>query len=723
MSNGGEYITSEQLQKKILAIERGEYSAKNTESKLVTENGDANGELMNNIEEVSDSDDETDWSQRSDSSNEKLTEDSLVSAAVHYSHGLLPIVNRVLCLSEPNLNSLNHIPFIHWSVLHPWLALKILYFRLIRFLGQKTLPIFQPLMRSEIQLIILMFAYVFFSSDNILYIVPLLVYYISLIVMFFTSFQMLQSQRDFSDFRMWSGLFICYSGGSLNPEQAEYQYIRNNLKPYGHFFVSWLLNLLVYPIISQQWIPQSELTIIAFCLTFITLFGFMPKRRSKTVFDGLALLSFAITVLAKYPYDTDPVVAQGWRFLELEVPNFPSYVIGNGIEFCINFKLVLYMFIVVLFVRIASRDNWKGIYKSLMPHCVTLSWLQVCIISSQGATMFGFVRGILALAGVVLFLPLVGLTSVILPVIAVTKCIFTTNMIYSLCLFAILSFLSLGVCYFLAKTRYRRYTAVIQVLMMVVASFSLLNVTIQDRNSEYSAEGKVPRLLPWEVYQRFCYQPVWREENVAIQQMNCAQLEHSHVHWDGQISDIKIKQIRNTYKSVIDKFPSSFSQYLYCLYGEQVVSNCQIDSIREECNIFFDSISSLNKCTLEKYNEYTFEVSVRMQAGIWAKNPEVKVILSHYFKNFTLKLKPNDHIWFKGSLFNNENLGPEGILGGTQPFVRLHEIGCIDCHNKDLTELHIDSENTFELQDVLNVLYTSIKFVLNVLLNPIIVLK
>ncbi|CAH0554396.1 unnamed protein product [Brassicogethes aeneus] len=718
LSNGGDYITSEQLQKKMLAIDRGEVFPKNLEaSKENYECDDVNGELMNHYDE-SDSDEE-DWSQRSDVSNEKLTEDCIVSAAVHYSHGHLPLVNRILSLTHPNLNSLDHVPFIHWSVLHPWLALKILYFKLIRFLGQKTLPFLFPLAKNEVQLVILMVAYCMLSSENVIYFFPLLIYYGSLMVMFFSTFQMLQNKREFGEFRLWSGLFICYSGGSLNADQAEYQYIRNNLKPYGNFFLSLLFNLSVYPLIVEQWIPQSELSVMAFCLTFITLFGFMPHKRSKTLFDGLVLLSFAVSVLAKYPYDTDPVVAQGWRFLELEVPNFPSYVIGNGIEFCINFKLVLYLFIVLLFVKIASRQDWRGTYKSLIPHCVTLSWLQIFIISSQGATMFGILRGTLALSGVVLFLPLVGLTSIILPVIAVTKCIFTTNFIYSMCLFVILSVVSFSVCYVLAKTQYKQYTAIIQVVMMIVAFFALFNVYFHDRPDEYYSEKKEVRYLPWEVYQRFCYQPVWREENVAIQQLNCAQLENSQVHWNGFINEIKIKTIQNPYKKIIDKFPKSFSDYLYCLYGEEVTDDCQIDSIKDECNIFFDTIKSENKCTLKKFNKYSFELNIRMQAGIWAKNTQVKVIVEDYFKNFTLKLKPNDHIWFKGKLFNNEVLGADGILGGNLPFIDTHEIGCLDCQNKDLSEYKINDESSFKI----NILYMSVKFLLNVLLNPIIVLK
>ncbi|KAJ8945159.1 hypothetical protein NQ318_001624 [Aromia moschata] len=691
LSNGGEYITSDQLQRKILSIDRGE-----TQQKLVilgTPNS-GNGELINDYEEFSESDEDTDWSQKSDIRNEKLTEDNLVSAAVDYSHGQLPVVNRILCLSDPDLKALDHIPFVHRSILHPMLALKIVYFKLVQFLGQKTIPLFFPLAKSELQVFILI-------SDNMLYFLPMLVYYVSFIIMVFTTFQMLQHQRQFVDFRLWSGLFICYSGEILS------------------------VNLIIYPVISEQWIPQSELTIVAFLLTFMTLLGFMPQRHSKTVFDTLVLFSFAINVLAKYPYETDPVVAQGWRFLDLNIPTFPSYVIGNGIEFCINFRFILYTCIPVIFMSIAARQNWRGTYETLIPHCVTLSWLQICIISSQGATMFGFLRGTLALVGIVLFLPLVGLTSVILPVIAVTKWIVTSNLVYTVCVFLVLSVIGIGICYLCAQTRYSKYTAVIQIVLMVLAFFVLINSTIHERNTEYYVETKTPRIMTWEVFQRFCHQPIWQEENIALSQIKCAELQGSHINWNGYINEIKVKSIHNFYKNVFDKFPYGVSKYLYCFYGEEIEADCNgvPDIVKDECVSFYDTIKSVNKCSLQKYNVYTFEIILKMQSGIWGKATEVNLIVKDYFRDFVLKLKPTDHIWFKGVLLNNEIVGSDGILGGLKPHIDLEEVGCISCQNTLLTEIKLDSRNNFNINSVINAVYIGFKFILNILFNPVLVFK
>jgi len=113
-------------------------------------------------------------------------------------------------------------------------------------------------------------------------------------------------------------------------------------------------------------------------------------------------------VLAKYPYETDTVVSKGWRFLDLHVPTFASYVIGklirelcfyflyhinciqyyyslgNGVEFCLNFRALFYLILPAIMVKMAARNNWRGIYTDLIPHCMTLSWWQMALVASQG---------------------------------------------------------------------------------------------------------------------------------------------------------------------------------------------------------------------------------------------------------------------------------------------------------------------------------------------------
>lgn len=359
-----------------------------------------------------------------DASVRNITEDNLVTAAVNYCHGQLPVVSRELTLTEPNIRALDQIPYMHRAFLHPILFLQIIYIKLLSYFSGLSYHL------SNIQILILFLVHSLCGTDNIVLFFPLIFYYVSFVLMIVNTFKMLHTKREFIDFRKWSGLFLRYSEGNLDADESEQQFIKSHLKPFIHFFVALLVHLSFYPIVSAHWIPLSEFTVMAFCLTFFTLLTFSTNNSYSRFPDWLSFLSFGINVLAKYPYEQDAVVNQGWRFLDLQIQNFPSHIVGNGVEFCLNSRVLFYLMIPGILIFMARRERWHGSYKYAIPHCVVLSWLQIFIINSQGATMYGLMRGTLALVGMFLFLPIMGVTTIFLPVFAVVKLITLSDVIY-----------------------------------------------------------------------------------------------------------------------------------------------------------------------------------------------------------------------------------------------------------------------------------------------------
>jgi len=408
-----------------------------------------------------------------DYQSEKITEAALVSAAANYARGMLPIVSHALYIVDPSELTLDMIPLLQRPFVHPLASLKRFYSWLIETLSCKGTLVGKILFKSNLHILLLLLLYSLFGTESLILFIPMAFYYVSFIVMVVATFQMLQWKREFNDFRVWSGLFLSYSGGNLNPEEAEYQFCRNNLKPYGHFFLALLLNLMIYPLIAHQWTPQSEFTIIAIALTLITLCNFIWKSSSRFP-DFLALFSFGVHVLAKYPYETDMVVAQGWRFLDIRVPTFASYVVGNGIEFCLNFRAVFYLLIPAVFAKMAARDGWRGTYRTLIPHCVTLSWWQIAIFSSQGATWYGLIRGALALVGMVLFLPIAGIASIILPIVAAAKYLSENDLVMRIAVTAVLGGMPFLTSWYLRKIRTPRFNWIITFIQVGKSSCSLI---------------------------------------------------------------------------------------------------------------------------------------------------------------------------------------------------------------------------------------------------------
>lgn len=681
-----------------------------------------------------------------DHQGEKITEAALVSAAASYARGMLPIVSHAMCMVDRSQMALDTIPLLQRPLIHPLASLKRLYIWLIETLGQRGMSIKKILFTSNTHILLLLLLYSLFGTESLILFIPMALYYLSFIIMVIATFQMLQRKREFNNFRVWSGLFLNYSGGNLNPDEAEYQFCCNNLKPYGHFFLALLVNLMTYPIIAHQWTPQSEFTIIAVALTLITLLNFMWKDSSKFP-DFLALFSFGVHVLAKYPYETDIVVAQGWRFLDIRVPTFASYVVGNGIEFCLNFRAVFYLLIPAVFAKMAARDNWRGTYQTLIPHCVTLSWWQIAIFSSQGATWYGLIRGALALVGMVLFLPLAGLASIILPIIAAAKYLSESDLAMRIGVTTLLGGMPFLASWYLRKTRTPKLNWIItviqvnilieelqqiQLLIVIIISQLIMGISagiflswpmIMEFKQEPDSYESVSS-LSWEQYQNHCHQPAWEELSSKAQvQIQCADLEGILISWEGYVTNIKLKSIKNNIAAIFNKLPDSIRNIISCMYGEPYLNSCDSnDKLRQEnCRHFASIQKRRNKCYFPSWNQYEFEISVKMKSGMWGNNAEILLVADHSFTNFSLNIYPGDKIWFSGTLLNN-GLEDESLLGGSEPHIALEEIGCLACHSIDLKSYKRYKYHV-TISSILSDLYLGIKTVLNFLLNPIVMFK
>lgn len=462
MANGNDYVTVEQLERRIREIYNLRKRKKSNQTSNEIENeeddqGFGEGSVSINGDSNSSSPNRTGHrAQILDESN-YISEANLLSAAVNYSNGQMPSISQAIQLSVPHPQSLDHIPVFHRPFFHPIMFLLLLYHRLISLIS--TFPDTSPL---SPYIFVVLLIYTAVSSDNFLLLFPISGYFASIIVMVVASFKMLKTKHEYIDFRMWSGLFLNYGDEHVDTEDSENQYLKNNMKPYFYFFAAFALNLLLYPLIhDHQWLPHSEITVIAFFLTFTSMIAFMYSTKMP---DFLILFSFGLNVLAKYPYEMDSVVTNSWRFLDLKVPGFSTFVIGNGIEFCLNCRGLLYLLIPAFMTLLGRRRNWHGIYQHLIPHCVTLSWLQLTIISSQSATMFGLVRSALGIAGVLFFLPLFGIVTLLIPVFAAVEWLKLTDSTNKICATVATGFIAIiGSCFMAVSNRTGKYVTFLQV--------------------------------------------------------------------------------------------------------------------------------------------------------------------------------------------------------------------------------------------------------------------
>ncbi|CAG4978987.1 unnamed protein product [Colias eurytheme] len=762
LSNGEQFITTAQLERRIREICTTTLKKEQEDEALDESHDEApalnDGQALESLQagdhihgngtirtaEIS----HEEYPERCSSNDEirNLTVDNLVSAAVDYCQGELPLVSHELTLTDPSLKALDHIPILQQAFLHPQVFIQVLYLKLLYYFGSLSFRL------SNLELSLLLVAYLSVSTDSLYHLVPLILYYISIVAMVICTFKMLLAKRQFIDFRKWSGLFLRYSDGNLQPDESENLFVRNNLGPFLQFFLALFVNLFLYPFIATQWVPFSEFCVLSFCLMFLTLFSFGTNGRPYP--DVLALISFGINVLAKYPYEKDTVVHQGWRFLDLHISNYPSYILGNSIEFCLNARVFFSLLIPVILIAMAKRSNWQGFFKYTLPHCVTLSWLQMFITCSHGCTTYGLIRGTLALVCSFLFLPIIGIVTVTLPIFAFLQYIPVSRLLYTMTV--LLSFaMGLGVTCLLAKTEAtKKFVTPFQLSIGIITLIYFSNQLIVGFQDEGVPSGLIELLsedktslknllknefitdyednthyVNWDDYYNQCHAPSWIENNMAATQIKCSVLEGSNVNWEGYVKDVKIKSVKNKWNDFASWLPAFIREYFKCYYGQEFSTLCQKGEglNLEDCEFVRRVARQSGKsCHLNNMNEYIYEVKVSMETsgGLLKRHAEIDIIFDHFFTNYTKLLRLDDKIRFKGTLLNDPtthyNIGSKdlNILG--------YEISCVECkiaRGSRSTPAPSLSKLSELCRTIVNDCIVSTKYVLNFLLNPVIVFK
>lgn len=766
ISNGEQYITTAQLERRIREICEVEIPKESAEDSDTIEddapdgrtNEIEDGQLEPSLLEGGDQPQNNGTLRTTDcgdddlpetfSRNEEirnLTIENLVSAAVDYCQGELPLVSHELTLTDPGLKSLDHIPLLHQAFIHPVMFLKVLYLKLLFYFGNFSFRL------SNIELALVLIVYLSISVDSLAHFVPLAFYYVSFIIMIICSFKMLHAKRQFVDFRKWSGLFLRYSDGNLQPDESENLFVRNNLSPFVHFFLALLVNLFVYPFIATQWVPFSEFCVLSFFLMFLTLFSFGVNGSP----DLLALLSFGINVLAKYPYEKDTVVHQGWRFLDLHIQNYASYIVGNSIEFCLNGRVFFSLLIPIIILFMAKRSNWQGFFKFSLPHCVTLSWLQMFILCSHGCTTYGLIRGTLALVCSFLFVPIIGIVTLTLPILACLQCITLSKIMYTATILGAFTS-TLAVTCLLAKIESTKkfvtpFQLAIGMITLIYFSNQLAN-KVQDeglptsllelvnekktgfrnllKNEFGETDYEDTFRITWDDYHSQCGQPTWVETNMAETQIKCSVLDGVTVNWEGYVADVKISNVKNQWNDFAMFLPHFMQELFKCYYGEEFSAACQSsDGLYSSNCRFVENVAqqSGKSCHLNNLNEYTYEIKMKMETsgGILKRHAELILEFDNYFTNFTRLLRADDKINFKGILVNKEAY----YIGTNNPHVKGHELSCILCKNTNIQDVRISSKvvTSSKFTDlckiIINDCVVSTKYILNFILNPIVVFK
>lgn len=233
--------------------------------------------------------------------------------------------------------------------------------------------------------------------------------------------------------------------------------------------------------------------------------------------------------------------------------------------------------------------------------------------------------------------------------------------------------------------------------------------------------------LKWEAFHRYCYIPLSKSGNRINAQLKCDQFSGLQIKWEGIVSNVEINQVYNLPEKILTFLPNIISNLLTCWYGDRN----QIISERSDNSEDFEYTSTIfneqKKCNLHKWNVYEFHIKVLISSGLLIKPAEVILRAQHSFMNFSNSLNSSDRIWFKGILLKNDKLNVNAdrkcneYMDSNKPVIDLLGIGCLSCINSELESVIMP--NKLLLNNRIKDLYGGLKYLLNVLFNPLIIFK
>lgn len=559
---------------------------------------------------------------------------------------------------------------------------------------------------NQIYMLVVLFIYSLISIDAVLWIVPLIGFYVAIFALVISTMQMFYNRRKLNDVKVLAEMLERFNE-TFTQESAESAYSWSSLTPYVTFFVSLISTLLMFSAADKTWIPCSELVLVSAVITVACFFALSDSydhlAMASVLLDNISTLPTVIKVLPRVPLLYDG--------LELITRSGISLPLLPGLYFEIGIPSVAYLVVPLLFLRMAMQKSWSGTYQILIPHLVCFFWWRVTVLFLLQSTAVGLLRASVGWGLCVILMPVVAIGFLLWIAYYFFQIFSFTNLLRVFTTFLLIGavaafgYWSRGGFHVGSSVSSNSKTGkVILAVILLLSSVPLAFYIVPEETVSQ------PYYVPYELYAEHCGPLKWEGSNVAAVMAECSHLTLSKVNWTGTVKQITVKRIENQAEGIIDVLPGFIGTWLKCTYGEEYPADCETVSTDDK---FSQAICAFNRqqgrtCHLKNLNRYTFELSVVM-----VDRSEVKVEASHWFQDAVFRIKPMDRILFRAYLTSN--------LGNVNPILKLYNLQCETC--EDPTAIY---SGTIFQQSGWNVLVqarNALLSVWNFFLDPILVFK
>lgn len=208
----------------------------------------------------------------------------------------------------------------------------------------------------------------------ILLIVPLLVFYLSALVMIVATVQMFYKKKKMKDAAALANVLKTYDVG-VDVNETRSQYSWNSLTPYLVFFGALPLTVISFSLANKMYIPCSEFCILAGAFAGLCFTALSDSH------DMLMILAVVFNLIASLPtfVNSLPQIPFITAAIKLVLGAGFSVEIGAGFQINLGLPTVSYLVVPVMFILMAARGSWKGTYQVLVPHLVCYFWWQLMV--------------------------------------------------------------------------------------------------------------------------------------------------------------------------------------------------------------------------------------------------------------------------------------------------------------------------------------------------------
>ncbi|KAM6953404.1 wolframin isoform 2-T2 [Aplochiton taeniatus] len=560
------------------------------------------------------------------------------------------------------------------------------------------------------------------TVDFFIFLIPLLVFYLSLFSMVICTLRVFQNSKAWENFRALTDLLARFEPG-LDLEQAETNFGWTHLEPYLYFFLSAVFLVFSFPVANKAWMPCSELATIAL---FFTVTSFHSLQASAQVFARRAVLTQVLSGACSLT----PLLPDSAWFLRPLGATLLSVPLGELVALNVGLPCLLYGHLFYLLFHMAQLKGFKGTYLCLVPYLVCFTWCELALVLLRSSSALGLIR---TCCGYFLFLFALPVVSLGLAAVLLVQLLrwFLALELAKMALTAAACGVPLAL---------RRWTRVRLQPLAVLRSLSrssvvklilvwLSAVLLFCWMYVYRSEGmKVYNsTLTWHEYGHLCGPRAWKEANMAQTQILCSHLEGHRVTWTGRFRYVRVTDIENGAQAVINLLPVALGNWARCLYGEAYpLCQAAADANRTQplpapppppedklCRL---TAWAKHECHVKRFDRYKFEVTMGMPLERKTKNGTVvededstkDIVLraSNEFGPVLLHLNTGSLLEFSTIL--------EGRLGSKWPVFELKAVHCLTCADQ-----HMPSGRQYKIeQDWRRSAQGALQFAFDFFFNP-----